>query len=97
MPSLCCTVSNICSQAGCGFFSNRVRATFTSYVELAMDADIADRRYLAPAVASPNPFFHFLSEILGECNTNLACEFDQSIIFRPTTPPIKRIRSGLRD
>ena len=96
MPSSCCTVSNICSQAGCGFFSNRVRATFTSYVELAMDADIADRRYLAPAVASP--LFSFpVQEILGECNTNLACEFDQSIIFRPTTPPIKRIRSGLRD
>ena len=49
-----------------------------------MDAAIADRRYLAPAVASPNPLFHFPS------NTNLACEFDQTIIFRPTTPPIKR-------
>ena len=57
----------------------------------AMDAAIADRRYLAPAVASPNPPFSFpVQEILGQCNTNLACEFDQTIIFRPTTPPIKR-------
>ena len=48
---------------------------------------LADRRYLAPAVASPNPFFH--SCPIGQCCTNLACEFDQTIIFRPTTPPIK--------
>ena len=53
-----------------------------------MDATIPDRRYLAPAVASP--FSFPVQEILGQCNTNLACEFDQTIIFRPTTPPIKR-------
>ena len=36
------------------------------------------------------PFSFPVQEILGQCNTNLACEFDQTIIFRPTTPPIKR-------
>ena len=36
------------------------------------------------------PFSFPVQEILGQCYTNLACEFDQTIIFRPTTPPIKR-------
>ena len=68
------------------FICNRVRTT------LGRASYGSDRRYLAPVVALPSPLFHFLSK---ECNTNLACEFDQTIIFRPTTPPIKRKKKGL--
>ena len=83
MPSSCCTVSNILLSGRLWFICNRAHY-FHKLGELAMDAAIADRRYLAPAVASPNPPF-----LLGQCYTNLACEFDQTIIFRPTTPPKK--------
>ena len=66
-----------------------------------MDAAIADRRYLAPAVASPNPLFHFLSkEFLDSATRTWHVSLTRLLFFIRPCPQLKekrKIRSGLRD
>ena len=66
-----------------------------------MDAAIADRRYLAPAVASPNPLFHFLSKKFLDSSTRTWHASLTRLLFfvrpRPQLKEKRKIRSGLRD
>ena len=62
--------------------------------ELAMDAAIADRRYLAPVVASPNPLFHFLSKKFLDSATRT---WHASLTGLPQLKEKRKVRSGLRD
>ena len=79
-----------CSPAGCGLFVI-VRALLSRARRASYGCSYSRSQIFSACGCFAQPPFSFpVQEILGQCYTNLACEFDQTIIFRPTMPPIKK-------